>query len=252
MAGDSDTKQGWASKGIAVASAASGAAAGAAMVSGAAGSAALGAVLTSGLDIVLGAVTGSRARKAQQWWDAYVATLGTMTSEGAVTEAVILTENADFQERVYHALNAVWAAVDEAVLPSLAFLAADYQARGRPVDVSYKRLARFLQETSKEELETARTLIAEIAAEMDEQASAPSDSDERKDGVPVLAERGVAHVKLGARRRDLPGLRADGVLARLQYEHLVDSHNVFGQITAVFVTGEQLALLKRYLARPFA
>jgi hypothetical protein len=51
----------------------------------------------------------------------------------------------------------------ESVLPSLAFLAADYHAQGKPADVFFKRCARFLQETTTVELALLRTVKSESA-----------------------------------------------------------------------------------------
>src|SRR5689334_2696581 len=126
-----------------------GAAAGA-MIGDPVSGAVLGSTLSSGLEVAVEAFGKFRAQRADAWWREYIRILGTLTPEGAITEAALRADqDPAFNERIFHSLNAVWAAVDEAVLPLLAFLSADYHARGKPIDIFFKRCARFLQETTR-------------------------------------------------------------------------------------------------------
>ena len=118
----------------------------------------------AGLAAITTAFTAYRTHRAEAWWTEYVRRRGSMTPEEAATEAQMQSErDPQFRERVYHALQAVWNAVDECVLPCLASLAAYYAASGAPVDLTYKHFARFLQDSTRAEVELLRIMV-ELAA----------------------------------------------------------------------------------------
>lgn len=230
-----------------VGAAVGGAALGAVVVANPVAGAALGAVATEGLALAVKVVGDYRMRRAEKWWRDYVRHLGTMNPEGAVTVAAHrAAEDPDFQERVYHALNAVWSAVEDQVLPCLAYLAADYEARGKPVDPVYKHVARFLQETSHAELEHVRALVLIL-----EKAFASGARDVhlvigRRASVVALTSQ--EHGELG--RFDVP-VGTDAVVRRLRDGYLVDEGRGVQDGISVTATAQHFETLQRYIATPF-
>lgn len=223
-----------------------GAAAGAALTANAVGAATAGALATLSLEFAAQAHNRFRERRADLWWQTFVRRVGTIRDEEALTDATLhAADDSGFQERVYHALNAVWQAVDEAVLPCLAYLAADYEARGKPADVSYKRLTRFLQETTSDELAIVRRLHSALKAPFDRGASR----------VDVIIDRGTSEATLRLPDGDelgqvQLGSGCDVLLRRMREEFLVEDGDTARPFVAVFFSRSQFERIQRYVAIP--
>lgn len=233
-----------------VVTAAAGAAVGAALVVDPVSGAAIGSAISAGLDRLIAGYVDYQRGRAGAWWTEYLRHLGTMTARGAVTEAAgAAATDPHFQKRVYLALQAVWSAVDEAVLPCLAYLAADYEARGEPVDPFFKHLARFLQETTDLELEAVRKLIAALEPVF---ATGTLRADAR-------IQRGDARLQIStAERPTFNKLNLEvptemyAVLRRLRDSYLADEGDVWGENFIAVTWGPKgFERLARYLARPF-
>ena len=209
--------------------------------------AALSGVAIATFEFASATYTHYRKRRALAWWTDYVRYLGTMTSQGAVTDAALQANNdPEFEARVHDALNAVWSAVDEVVLPHLAYLAADYEATGRPVDLFFKRFARFLQDTDESELKRLTKLLAQLGPVFAGGAQAVA--------LTPVEERTQLTVEDLATGNKFPNAATDVstcmLLRRLLDGHLVDESNTIGDGTGIVLSQQTFDRISRYVAAP--